>query len=115
MDSSEAIFKIMEELLEHTHERLINEELVTKTVGIRLRDDTFETTNRSYSFNEHTDDYYQIHEAIEQLFEKYYDHKPLRLIGVFFGSVILKRDLKIDINLFNYQEMTKREEKLYQK
>ncbi|TNF06703.1 MAG: DNA polymerase IV [Bacillota bacterium] len=115
MDQSDVIFKIMEELLEHTHERLINEELVTKTVGIRLRDDQFETVNRSYSFIEHTDDYYVIHEAIEQLFERYYHQKPLRLIGVFFGSVILKRDLKKDVNLFNYQELSKREEKLYQK
>jgi DNA polymerase-4 len=64
---------------------------------------------------EHTDDYYVIHEAIEQLFERYYHQKPLRLIGVFFGSVILKRDLKKDVNLFNYQELSKREEKLYQK
>ena len=115
MDSSDAIFKIMEELLEHTHERLINEELVTKTVGIRLRTDTFETINRSTTFLEHTDDYYQIHEAIEQLFEIHYDQKPLRLIGVFFNQVILKRDLKKDINLFNYQQLTKREEQIYQK
>ncbi|MDX9691096.1 MAG: DNA polymerase IV [Acholeplasmataceae bacterium] len=115
MDSSDAIFKIMEELLEHTHERLKSEELVCKTVGIRLRNNDFETINRSFTFNEYTDDYYKIHETIEQLFESQYDHKPLRLIGVFFGSVILKKDLKIDINLFNYQEMTKREEHLYQK
>jgi len=115
MDSSDAIFKIMEELLEHTHERLINEELVTKTVGIRLRTDAFETINRSTTFLEHTDDYYQIHEAIEQLFEIHYDQKPLRLIGVFFNQVILKRDLKKDINLFNYQQLTKREEQIYQK
>lgn len=115
MDSSDAIFKIMEELLEHTHERLTHEELVTKTVGIRLRTHEFETINRSTTFLEHTDDYYLIHEAIEQLFEIHYNQKPMRLIGVFFNQVILKRDLKKDINLFNYQEMTKREEQLYQK
>jgi DNA polymerase-4 len=115
MDSSDAIFKIMQELLEHTHERLTHEELVTKTVGIRLRTHEFETINRSTTFLEHTDDYYLIHEAIEHLFEIHYNQKPIRLIGVFFSQVILKRDLKKDINLFNYQELTKREEQLYQK
>ena len=115
MDSSDAIFKIMQELFEHTHERLTHEELVTKTVGIRLRTHEFETINRSTTFLEHTDDYYLIHEAIEHLFEIHYNQKPIRLIGVFFSQVILKRDLKKDINLFNYQELTKREEQLYQK
>ena len=43
MDDHEAIFKIITEILEHTHERLVKEELVAKTIGIRLRDSNFET------------------------------------------------------------------------
>jgi len=113
MDSSDAIFKIISELLEYTHERLTKEELVTKTVGIRLRDANFETVNRSVSFVNHTDDYEQIHDAIETLFEDNYKGEPLRLVGVFLNSVVQKKDLKIDYNLFNYQELTKREESIY--
>ena len=115
MDSSEAILGILIDLLQHTHERLIDEELVTKTVGIKLRNNEFETINRSQTFLYHTDDFGEIKEAIEHLFETHYDQSPLRLIGVFFNQVILKKDLKIDINLFNYQDMSKREENLYQK
>lgn len=113
MDSSEAIFKIITELLEYTHERLTKEELVTKTVGIRLRDSSFETTNRSVSFVSHTDDYEIILDAIDTLFEENYKGEPLRLVGVFFNSVVQKKDLKIDYNLFTYQELTKREENIY--
>ncbi|PKK98082.1 MAG: hypothetical protein CVV57_09135 [Tenericutes bacterium HGW-Tenericutes-2] len=113
MDSSDAIFKIITELLENTHDRLLKEELVTKTVGIRLRDNNFETTNRSVSFVNHTDSYEQILDAIETLFEENYKGEPLRLVGVFFNSVVQKKDLKIDYNLFNYQELTKREESIY--
>ena len=113
MDSFDAIFKIITELLENTHERLTKEELVTKTVGIRLRDINFETVNRSVSFESHTDDYDQILDAIENLFEENYKGEPLRLVGVFLNSVVQKKDLKIDYNLFNYQELTKREESIY--
>ena len=115
MDSSDAILPILIELLEHTHHRLIKEELVTKTVGIKLRNDNFENINRSLTFNFHTDNFQDISDAIEHLFETHYDQSPLRLIGIFFNQVILKKDLKIDVNLFNYQELSKREEHLYQK
>jgi len=113
MDSRDAIFKVMTEILEHTHERLIKEELVAKTVGIRLRDENFETINRSTSFSEHTDIYESFYDAVEQLFEENYHGEALRLVGVFMNAVMQKKDLKIDYNLFTYQEFTKREERLY--
>ncbi len=115
MDDHEAIFKIITEILEHTHERLVKEELVAKTIGIRLRDSNFETINRSYTFNEHTDDYDLFYDAVETLFEDNYHKEALRLVGVFMNSVIQKKDLKQDYNLFTYQEFSKREEALYQR
>lgn len=115
MDDHEAIFKIITEILEHTHERLVKEELVAKTIGIRLRDSNFETINRSYTFNEHTDDYDLFYDAVETLFEDNYHKEALRLVGVFMNSVIQKKDLKQDYNLFTYQEFSKREVALYQR
>ena len=115
MDSHEAIWQMMVELLEHTHERLTKDEMVTKTVGIKLKNNTFVSITRSQSFQTYTDDYQEIYDAIETLFETYHEQEPIRLVGVYFNQVMLKRDLKIDYNLFNYQELSKREEKLYQK
>lgn len=115
MDSNDAIFKVITEILEHTHERLVREELVAKTVGIRLRDANFETINRSFTFQEHTDDYESFYDQIEMLFEENYHGEALRLVGVFMGSVLQKKDLKLDYNLFTYQEFSKREEALYHK
>jgi len=114
MDQSDAIFKIIVELLEHTHERLVSEELVCKTVGIKIKDTEFESINRSITLKDYSDDYQVILEAIESVFEENYHNEPIRLIGVFFNQVILKKDLKIDYNLFNYQELSKREENMYQ-
>lgn len=114
MDQSEAILKIITELLEHTHERLVSEELVCKTVGIKIKDAEFDSINRSLTLKEYTDDYNQIREAIETVFEENYHGEPIRLIGVFFNQVVLKKELKIEYNLFTYQELSKREESMYQ-
>ena len=50
---------------------------------------------------------------IENLFDENYHQEPIRLVGVFLNQIILKKDLKIDFNLFTYQELTKREESIY--
>ncbi|MFH1693120.1 MAG: DNA polymerase IV [Bacillota bacterium] len=114
MDDPDAIFKVIIELLESTHERLIKEELVAKTIGIKLRDSEFLTINRSTSFDLHTDDYQSFYNVVETLFEENYHQEPIRLVGVFLNQVVLKKDLKVDYNLFTYQELTKREENIYQ-
>lgn len=115
MDEYDAIFDIIKDQLDQSYRRLEKEELVCKTVGIRLKDTDFQMINRSFTFNEYTDDFDKIFNQIQDLFEKNYDHKPIRLAGVALSQLLLKKDLKIDINLFNYQDFTKREEKLYKK
>ncbi len=114
MDEPDAILSVIDNLLETTHNRLIREELVTKTIGIRFRTTGFETFSRSSSLNAHTDDPLLIKEEIEALFDRTYDGEALRLVGVFFNQIMLKSDLKQDFNLFTYQSMTKREERLYE-
>jgi len=114
MDQSETILPLLKEQLKQAHERLTKEELVAKTVGIKLKNTEFETINRGVTLKNYTDDYDVFELEIENLFELHYHNEPIRLIGVFLSSVVLKKDLKIDYNLFNYQELTKREEKIYQ-
>lgn len=114
MDEPDAILSVIENLLETTLDRLIREELVTKTIGIRFRTTGFETFSRSTSLSEHSDDRALIKEEIEALFDRAYGGEALRLVGVFFNQIMLKSDLKKDFNLFNYQTMTKREERLYE-
>ncbi len=113
MDESDAIFSILVDMLQTTHERLVKEELVAKTIGIKLKDSEFITTNRSQTLTDYTDDYQSFFDAMESLFEENYHGEPMRLVGVFFNSVILKKDLKKDFNLFTYQELTRREEQIY--
>ena len=113
MDEPEAIFDILKEQFAQTHERLINEELVTKTVGIRLRNTRFESINRSVTLRAHSDDHDVLLDAVESLFEANYQGEPVRLVGVFFSQVLQKKDLKEDYNLFNWQQWSKREQAMY--
>lgn len=115
LDHYESVLAIIEEQLLTSYQRLIDEELVTKTVGIKLRDANFKTFTRSFTFNDYTDDYDIIHEQILDLFEKNFNQQPVRLIGASLSQLLLKKDLKIDINLFNYHKFTKRETELYTK
>jgi DNA polymerase-4 len=115
MDEFDAILEIIKDQLNQSHQRLIKEEMVCKTVSIKLKDTNFNLMTRSFSFNEYTDDYDKIYDQIVDLFEKNYQGEPIRLAGAGLSQLLLKKDLKIDINLFNYQTFTKREEALYKK
>lgn len=115
MDQYDAILEILKDLLEQTHERLVKEELVAKTIGIKLRTSDFETFSRGVTLGEYTDDYRLFLEKMENLFETNFQGQTIRLVGIYLNQVIQKKDLKIDFNLFNYQEFTKREEALYHK
>ncbi len=115
MDESDALLSIIDDLILVTYQRLIKEEYVVKTVGIKLKYQDFKLMTRSFSFNDYHDDFDRIKNQIHEVFETYYDGEPVRLIGVTFQQVMLKKDLKVDINLFNYQEFTKREVHLFNK
>ncbi|MCF7931912.1 MAG: DNA polymerase IV [Acholeplasmataceae bacterium] len=114
IEDRQTIFDVVKDQFEDTYRRLIKEELVTRTVGIKLKNDRFETKTRSMTLDEHTDDKTLLFDAIETIFETEIEQDAIRLAGVFFNQVMLKKDLKIDITLFNYQQLTKREQSMYQ-
>lgn len=115
MDESEPLLKIIDELIDMTYKRLTQEEYVVKTVGIKLKYDDFKMMTRSFSFNDYHDDLIKIRDQIHEIFEQYYQNEPVRLIGVNFQQVMLKKDLKVDVNLFNYQEFSNREKSYFKK
>ena len=115
MDQYDAILQILKDLLEQTHERLVKEELVAKTIGIKLRTSDFDTFSRGVTLTEYSDDHDLFLERLENLFESNFNGQTIRLVGVYLNQVIQKKDLKIDFNLFNYQEFTKREASFYNK
>ncbi|MFA6801339.1 MAG: hypothetical protein WCR19_04460, partial [Acholeplasmataceae bacterium] len=76
MDELEAIIKIVDELIDMTYQRLVKEEYVVKTVGIKLKYQDFKIMTRSYSFNTYHDDFIKIKDQIHELFDLYYQGEP---------------------------------------
>lgn len=104
VDNLEILRSWLNNLFKENHDRLTNEGLLTKTVGIRLRYSDFRTVSKVKTLHDYTDDYQLLNQEINDLFDYFYNEQPIRLIGVTFNNVILKTDYKEDINLFNYQE-----------
>lgn len=92
-------------LFQECYKRLIDENLLAKNVFIKFRTDRFETTTKTRSLAEETDDIVLLEATYDELFEVFYQGETLRLLGVGFGSIIHKRDFKMDRTLFNYKEV----------
>lgn len=115
IDERDLLLPLLDDLIDKTYNRLINEGCVTKTVNIKLRNNMFDTITRSKTLLDYSEDYDELKSNLLELFDLNYNNEPLRLIGVGFSNLILKKDLRVEINLFNYNEFTKREEELFKK
>ena len=100
------------ELIKTTVDRLHNEEMVARTIFIKLRYSNFRTITRSKTIDIPTDDIFVISEIAEQLFLTNFENRPVRLIGIGLSQLIFKKDLKDEINLFNYNKLTERDLKI---
>lgn len=108
----EVVLNHIRDLTTQTVERLVNEEMVTRTISIKLRYQNFRTITRSKTILQPTDDFLEIYGIAEELIQVNYFGEPLRLVGIGLSQLIFKKDLKDDINLFNYSEMTLRDRKI---
>jgi len=115
IDQVDIVKKTIDQLIDKTYQRLVKEEYLVKTVSIKFKYQDFKTMTRSYSFNDYHDDKLRISDQIHELVDTYYHDEPVRLIGVSFQQVMLKKDVKIDINLFNYHRFTNRDKDLFNK
>lgn len=108
----EIIQEHLTELIKTTVDRLHNEEMVARTIFIKLRYSNFRTITRSKTIDIPTDDIFVISEIAEQLFLTNFENRPVRLIGIGLSQLIFKKDLKDEINLFNYNKLTERDLKI---
>lgn len=104
------LYKLLE-LTKELYKKLKSEEYLTKTITITLRDENFKTINRSKTI-EYTDDLYDIEDTISDLFESNYIGQTLRLLGVGFFNLKKQSEVEIEYNLFTYQSIIEKEEKI---
>ncbi len=114
VNAPEVLIDHLKELTRVSVDRMINEEMVTRTISIKLKYDNFKTITRSKSIEHPTADFNAIFQIAEDLFYTNYNSNPVRLVGIGLSQLILKKDLKDEITLFNYHEVTEKEEKISQ-
>ncbi|MGM9972146.1 MAG: DNA polymerase IV [Anaeroplasmataceae bacterium] len=93
------------------HKSIKHDGYLTKTITITLRNTDFKTITRSKTI-EYTDDLFEINDTIEELLENNYHNETLRLVGVGFSNLRKSSDIEIEYNLFTYQSIIEKEEKL---
>ena len=106
------VSEMMRDLAKTTVDRLVNEEMVARTVTIKLRFSNFKTITRSRSIDEPIDDFDLLFQLAEDLLMSNYDNEEVRLVGIGLSQMILKKDLKDEITLFNYSEYLENEDKI---
>lgn len=91
--------------------KIKSDNYLAKTVSITLRNDAFKTITRSKSID-FTDDFLVIFDVVTELVEENYNGEALRLVGVGLSGLESKDDLKEDYNLFNYLDVSAKEENI---
>ena len=99
IEIEEMIIDMMDPLIDDIVDKLNKHQLFAKTIGYKLKTNTFKLQTKSLTLSKSTQDLNVIKEAIKDLFMKHYDHTPIRLIGVYVSN--LDED-HTPFNLFTY-------------
>jgi len=90
--------------------RLIKDESVAKTISIQVRYNDFSQINRSYTTDFYTDNFYEIYNIVERLFDENQSDLPIRLLGVSLSNMIPSENNVKQINIFDVSKDATKEE-----
>ena len=111
-DVEAVILEHMKDLVNETYERMKSDQMVAKTIGIKIRYGNFKTVQRSFTLPEHTENKTVILEHVLNMFDEVYTERPVRLVGVSLGQLELKQSLKKAYDLFSYQNEVEQKNKI---
>lgn len=103
IDESDLIKEVMKPLIVEIVLKLIDKDLLAKTIGYKFKDASFTSRTRSKSLLHPTSNVTDIEDHIMTLFDLNFDHTPVRLIGVF---VLTYQEVEM-FNLFTYERFVK--------
>jgi DNA polymerase-4 len=99
IEYSEAVEKL-QALTTKVTERLKDDGSDAKTISIQVRYNDFSQINRSMTLEHYTDNYYDILEVVERLFEENQSDLPIRLLGVSVSNLIESSQNFRQLNIF---------------
>lgn len=91
-------------------DRLDKDNSVAKTISIQVRYNDFTQINRSNTLEYHTDNFYEIYEVVERLFDANQSEKPIRLLGVSVSNLVDSDSSFRQLSIFKIPENAVKEE-----
>jgi len=90
--------------------RLQNDDSICKTISIQVRYNDFTQINRSYTQEFYTDNFFEIYQTVERLYDENIADKPIRLLGVSVSNIKDNSNNVRQINIFQIDDITPKEE-----
>ncbi len=109
LDNRDLLKEELDQLFVRTHQRLLQEKLLCRSVFIKLRNNKFATKTKTQTLLKETNDYLTLFEMMSDLFEELFSEEPTRLIGVGFSNIVHLDEVKVDRTIFNYRELDKKD------
>lgn len=100
------ILEKLTKLAKKVSNRLKDDGSVTKTISIQVRYNDFSQINRSYTLDFYTDNFFEIYEIVERLYDDNQGDLPIRLLGVSCSNLKDSANNFRQINIFNLKEDT---------
>ena len=97
------IMETLQKLTQQISDRANKHHLVGNNVAITIKYSRLETIVRSTTLTDYTNDYETLIANILMLFERHYDNRPIRLLGVSLNNTMNEKQRFKQLSLFDYQ------------
>ncbi len=112
LQTEEEVFDRLTPLARKVVNRLVDDHSVAKTVSIQVRYHDFTQITRSFTLEQHTDNFYDIFKIVERLYEENTSTKPIRLLGVSVSNLKPVSEHYEQMNLFKVKDVSSPNEKI---
>lgn len=109
IEYQEILSRLME-LTKKVTSRLIADESLAKTISIQIKYNNFTQITRSFTLDFYTDNFLEIYQVVERLYDDNQSDLPIRLLGVSVSNLSKIVDKVTQINLFDIPKGATKEE-----
>ena len=104
------ILEKLTKLAKNVTRRLQEDESICKTVSIQIRYNDFTQINRSYTGEFYTDNFFELYEIVERLYDDNQSDKPIRLLGVSVSNLKDNVNNVRQMNIFQVEDIKEKDE-----
>lgn len=112
LQTEEEVFDRLTPLTRKVVHRLVDDLSVAKTISIQIRYNDFTQITRSFTLEQHTDNFFDVFQIVERLYEENTSSKPIRLLGVSVSNLKPASEHFEQLNLFHVAEKDSPKEKI---